>query len=386
MLEKLNYFPVNWIDGMKINKSHFIAMQDNFVDMMRDAIGSHVTPISYGLLPVHNTMESIKISLIIDNHKLLRVKIEECHAVTPNGARIEITPLNNSIDIQMPYPEAVYNLDEEQEIILLANIVVNPFEQIPFGVLNSDENPPRYPYLTSTYKLHLVQEGQISEQTSNIGYQLTVGKIVVTKEETYLQQGYIPPCTSTNSHKELIDVHTQIDKFMGQLELYAVQIAQKINRKNQTNELAIMVLKLSELVITFLGNEINSLRWFGLYTTPAYMLDKVVRLARIMKNFVDAKSGAGKEELLNYLAEWCGLSQGDFEVLFTDLVNAGYNHSQVDKTIKKVNVFMRTLDQLFAALNRLDYIGKRNDTGIFIKERLENNPIEKTKKSRFFDD
>ena len=102
MLEKLNYFPVNWVDGMKINKSHFISMQDNFVDMMRDAIGSHVTPINYGLLPVYNTMESIKISLVIDNHKLLRVKIEECHAVTPNGARIEITPFTNSIEIKMP--------------------------------------------------------------------------------------------------------------------------------------------------------------------------------------------------------------------------------------------------------------------------------------------
>ena len=334
-------------------------MQDNFVDMMRDAIGSHVTPINYGLLPVYNTMESIKISLVIDNHKLLRVKIEECHAVTPNGARIEITPLTNSIDIQMPYPEAVYDLTEEQEIILLANIVVNPFQNLPFGILNPEENPPRYPFLTPTYKLHLVQEGQ---------------------------PGYIPPCTSTNSHKDLVDVHTNIDKFMGQLELYAVQIAQKINRKNQTNDLALMVLKLSDLVINYLGNEINSLRWLGLYTTPAYMLDKIVRLARIMKNFVDAKSGAGKEELLNYLAEWCGLSQGDFEVLFTDLVNVGYNHSQIDKTIKKVNIFMQMIEQLFAALNRLDYIGKRNDTGIFIKESFENNPIEKTKKSRFFDD
>ena len=331
MLEKLNYFPVNWVDGMKINKSHFISMQDNFVDMMRDAIGSHVTPINYGLLPVYNTMESIKISLVIDNHKLLRVKI---------------TPLTNSIDIQMPYPEAVYDLTEEQEIILLANIVVNPFQNLPFGILNPEENPPRYPFLTPTYKLHLVQEGQISDQSSNVGYQLTVGKIVVSREETYLQPGYIPPCTSTNSHKDLVDVHTNIDKFMGQLEL----------------------------------------RWLGLYTTPAYMLDKIVRLARIMKNFVDAKSGAGKEELLNYLAEWCGLSQGDFEVLFTDLVNVGYNHSQIDKTIKKVNIFMQMIEQLFAALNRLDYIGKRNDTGIFIKESFENNPIEKTKKSRFFDD
>jgi hypothetical protein len=331
-------------------------------------------------------MESVKLSLVIDNHKLLRVKIEECHAVTPNGTRIEISPMNNTIDMQMPYPEAVYDLEEGQEVVLLANIVVNPFQKISFGELDPEENPPRYPFLTPTYKLHLVQEGQISQQSSYTGYQLTVGKIIANKDETYLLPGYIPPCTTVNSHKALIDMHTLIDKFMGQLELYAVQIAQKINRKQQTNDLAVMVLRLSELVITYLGNEINSLRWLGLYTTPAYMFDKIVRLARIMKNFVDAKSGAGKEELLNYLAEWCGLSQGDFEILFTDLVNIGYNHSQIDKTLKQVNIFMRTIEQLFSSLNRLDYIGKRNDTGIFVKERLENDPIEKTKRSRFFDD
>lgn len=386
MLEKLNYFPVNWIDGMKINKSHFIAMQNNYVDIVRDAIGSQVTPITYGLLPVQNSMESIKISLVIDNHKLLRVKIEECHAITPNGSRIEVSPMSNSINMQMPYPEAVFNIEDDQEIVLLANIIVNPFETVPYGELDPDENPPRYPYLVPTYKLHLVQEGQMGQESSYAGFQLTVGKIVVNKEETYLQPGYIPPCTMTNSHKILINMHTLIDKFMGQLELYAVQIAQKINRKQQTNELAVMVLRLSDLIITYLGNEINSLRWLGLYTSPAYMLDKVVRLARIMKNFVDARSGAGKEELLNYLAEWCGLSQGDFEVLFTDLVNVGYNHSQIDKTLKQVDIFMSTIEQLFSALNKLDYIGKRNDTGIFVKERIENDPIQKTKRSRFLED
>lgn len=386
MLEKLNYFPVNWIDGMKINKSHFIAMQDNFVDIARDAIGSQVTPITYGLLPVQNTMESIKISLIIDNHKLLRVKIEECHAITPNGARIEISPASSTINMEMLYPEAVFDIKEGNQVTLLANIIVNPFERAPFGELDPDENPPRYPYLVPTYRLHLVQEGQMVQGSNDAGYQLTVGKIIVNKEETYLQPGYIPPCTMTNSHKSLIEMHTLIDKFMGQLELYAVQISQKINRKQQTNELAVIVLRMSDLIITYLGNEINSLRWLGLYTSPAYMLDKIVRLARIMKNFVDARSGAGKEELLNYLAEWCGLSQGDFEMLFTNLVNVGYNHSQIDKTLKQVDLFMKTIEQLFSALNKLDYIGKRSDTGIFIKERKENDPIARTKRSRFFED
>jgi predicted component of type VI protein secretion system len=386
MLEKLNYFPVNWVDGMKINKSHFIAMQDNFIDTVRDAIGSHVTPISYGLLPVQSSMKSVRLSLVIDNHKRLRVKIEECHAVTPNGTRIEISPMNNSIDMQAPYPEAVHDLEDGKEVVLLANIIANPFKKVPFGELDSEENPPRYPYLTPTYRLHLVPEDKESSQSSYIGYQLTVGKIIISKEKTDLQPGYIPPCTTTNSHESLIDMHTRIDKFMGQLEVYAVQIAQKINRKQQTNDLAVMVLKLSELIITYLGNEINSLRWFGLYTSPAYMFDKIVRLARITKNFVDAKSGAGKEELLNYLAEWCGLSQGDFEVLFTNLVNVEYNHSQIDKTLKQVNAFMLTIDQLFSSLNKLDYIGRRNDTGIFVKERQENEPIEKPRSRLFFDD
>jgi len=384
MLEKLNYLPVNWIDGMKINKSHFLSMQDNYTDILRDTAGSFLTPINYGLLPQSSVRESVKISLVIDNHKLLRVKIEECHAVTPNGARIEINSSKNAIDMQMPYPEAVYELKDGGEIVLLASIVVNPFERTPFGELNPEENPPRYPFLIPTYRLQLATEEQMS-QASQTGYQLTVGKIVVNKEQSYLQKGYIPPCSTVSCHQGLIDAHTSIDKFMGQMELYAVQIAQKINRKKQTNELALMVLNLSEIIVTYLGNEINSLRWFGLYDTPAFMFDKIVRLGRIMKNFVDAKSGAGKEELLNYLAEWCGLSQSNFEAVFTDLVNVGYNHTQIDRTLSEVSRFMDAMEQLFSVLNRLDYIGKRSDTGFFVKERPENDQPS-IKHSNFLDD
>ena len=87
MVEKLNHFPVNWIDGMKINKSHFLAMQDNVAELVNDAIGIHTTPITYGLLNLGSqNKEAIKITLGIDNHKLLRVRVEECHAITPNGS------------------------------------------------------------------------------------------------------------------------------------------------------------------------------------------------------------------------------------------------------------------------------------------------------------
>jgi hypothetical protein len=116
------------------------------------------------------------------------------------------------------------------------------------------------------------------------------------------------------------------------------------------------------------------------------MFDKVISLARIMKNYIDSKSGAGKEELLNYIAEWCGVTQGDLELVFTDLVNVGYNHTQIDKTVKKTFHFMRIIDELFSTLNHLDYIGKRKDNGIFVKERLEleNLALDNSKRSRTF--
>jgi hypothetical protein len=385
MLEKLNHFPVNWVDGMKINKSHFIAMQDHVSDVVRDAMGTQLNSLNYGLIPFGNAGESVKISLVIDNHKLLRVKVEECHAVTPNGSRIDISASNaHMLNIDMPYPEAVYELDYDQDLVLLANVSVNLFDKKPFGEPDPEENPPRYPNVVPTFNLNLVQEK--NENSNHGGYHLTLGKIIINKNESYLMSDYIPPCTSVQSHQRLIDIHTKIDRFFGQLELFTVQISQKINRKNQSNELALIILALSEKITTYLGTNINSFRWFAPHQPPAYMFDKVISLARMMKNYIDSKSGAGKEELLNYIAEWCGISQGEFEGTFTELVNVGYNHTQIDKTVVKTLQFIRITDELFSTLNHLDYIGKRKDNGIFVKERLEleNVALDTSKRNKSF--
>ena len=144
MIEKLSHFPVNWIDGMSINKTHFTAVQNFVSDSVRDAVGVHTSMIGYGLLPVQN---SIKINLIIDNHKLLSIKLDECHAVTPNGSRIEIGgELTENLSLSIPYLEAVKELKENQEAVLLACISVNPFKRTPYGEPDPEENPPRYPY------------------------------------------------------------------------------------------------------------------------------------------------------------------------------------------------------------------------------------------------
>lgn len=382
MIEKLTHFPVNWIDGMKINKTHFTDVQNFVSDSFRDSVAIQTSMISYGLLP---TKDSIKISLIIDSHKLLRIKVEECHAITPNGSRVGISKLTENLSISIPYPEATHELKENENAALLVCISVNPFKRIPYGEPDPEENPPRYPYTLPEYTLNLIPENELKNTVGFGTHYLIIGRILISSGESRIDEDYIPPCVSVSSHPKLLDLYTEIDRFYGQIELSAMQIAQKIYAKRQTNELAVMMELMSDKTLNYLGMEINRFRWLSPHVSPATMLVSVVGLARVLKNFVDARSGAGKEELLNYFAEWCNVSQGDFETIFSDPINSDYDHNRMDEVIVKIKRFMKTLEDLYAILSRLDYIGKKRDGSIFVSENTNNQDVViHAKRSRTF--
>lgn len=372
MTDTNQFLQVNWVDGMKINKSHFIAIQ-NYVNQIANGLGQvHLTDINFGLISNAQQGNSLKFNFFIDNHKMIKVKLEECRAITFGGERIFISP----IIAHFLNVEAEYNLnaDEEelrnvQEKILLVNVTINPYSFVPFGEPDPEENPPRYPFLVPEYSLSIVPESK--NKSGHSKNQLTIGKIIVNSVEAYIDETYIPACTTVESHPKLLELHGFLNRFYGQLEIYAVQIIQKIHTKNQNNHLSMMILDLSDKISMFLGGTINSSKQSSIYEPPVYMLDKVVSLGRVMKNYVDSKSGSGKEELLNYFSEWCSLQQGDFEILFSKLVNTDYAHADMYVLIDKIITFVRTIDELFASLSRLDYIGRKKETGIFVKERQE---------------
>ncbi len=372
MNDSNQYLQVNWIDGMKINKSHFIAVQ-NYISQMAMGIGQiHLTEINFGLISNRQNGNPLKFNFFIDNHKLIKVKLEECRAITYGGERIHITPIiAHSLNL-----EAEYNLqvDEDelrngQEKIFLINLTVNSYNHIPFGDPDPEENPPRYPFLIPEYILSIVPETR-----NKIGFnkqQLTIGRIVANSAETYIDETYVPASTTVESHPKLLEVYNIINRFYGNLEMHIIQIIQKIHTKNQNNPLSLMILDLSDKLSMHLASTIDGSKQVSIYEPPVYMLEKAASLARVMKNYIDSKSGSGKEELLNYFAEWCSIQQGDFETLFSNVLNTDYDHSDMYALIDKIISFVRMMDELFAALSRLDYIGRKKETGIFVKERQE---------------
>jgi hypothetical protein len=371
MHEPLKYHHVNWVDGMKVNKSHFIGLENASIDRIKDAIACGLNYNNYGLLPsINEKGNPLKIVMTVDNQKTLRVKVFECSAITPGGARIEI--FENGTDIYgfaIPFPENTFDLSVTgNENCVYVALSVDPFSRMPIGNADPAEEPPRYPNVTSSYHVHIIPEDQLSKK--ELGpYFLLIGKIRIVDQKPELLKEYIPPCTSVRGHSALVRFHAESDKFLGQLELDLLKILNKISEKEQSNILARVVAHLSENILYFLSTGILDFRWRIIDQPPLYMFEFIGRLARLIKNTIDSNSGEAKEELLNYFTDWCNLKQGEFEKALIGTVNFQYEHTNSYNTLNVMMKFTEVIATLFNKLSILEYIGKKKDTNIFVKEQ-----------------
>ena len=391
MRDNIKHFPVNWIDGMKINKSHFIDQDNAWNGMLQDLSSIHVSPIRYGILPASISGDStfnIKISL--DNQESLRVSVLSCNAVTSGGVRIIIPAVSsigqsengNIITQTFPFSSSA------NESYWWLFLTVHPFEKQPAGSPDLSENPPRFPFVLPTYTIQLVNENNYRELAWH-PYSLAIGKVAVNGKDVRIENEYIPPCFSLSAHPDLVSLHGELDKFMANIELYASKIIQKIFKKNQQNEISELVMFLCDRVMLYIGQAITTMRWTMLYEPPAAMFATISNLARVMKNSIDMRTGSGKDELMNYLTEWCELKQGELETMLGNLSNADFDNNDINKNISDIIAFVKVSLRLFETLSKLEFIGKRKEGGIFVKEEqttIQNEVVQQAKpRRRFFD-
>ncbi len=370
MHDPIKYFKVNWIDGMKINKDHFIELDNSVSDLIKDAISINVNKFNFGLLPPYYGKSSpVKIVLSLDNQQSLRAKIFECRAVTPGGARIDINENEQeNSDFSLLFPETSFEINAIKQDDLLVALSVNPFKRIAVGNADPSEDPPRFPYAIPEYKVHLIAESQFLK--SNLGnYYVIIGKVRMNENQPELIKEYIPPSSSVLSHPRLIAAHTEFDKFFSQLELDVVGILKKIKDKDQSNDLAKSVSSINVNLMHFLSDNILEFRWKIPVQPPVFMFEMVGRCARVLRNSIDTQSGKAKEELLNYFTEWCSLNQGDFEKILINTINFQYDHNNISESLDIMANFAEVISALFSKLSTLEYIGKKKDTSIFVKEQ-----------------
>src|SRR5690606_34088190 len=164
------YLPVHWMDGMKMNKTHFISQNNAYTAQIAQSVGGLINKINYGLLPAtgFNGVGSngLKISVSTDNQHQVQVRLYNCVAITRGGYMIQVDeqrPLTGEFlsagisDLNAPYRELIGKTSD-----YLVVLTVNPYERIPYGQIDPAEMPPRIPYTLPTYSLGLVSTSEVT--------------------------------------------------------------------------------------------------------------------------------------------------------------------------------------------------------------------------------
>lgn len=384
-MKEINKYRVNWIDGMKINKNHFIDLENSFLHAVKTVEEVNLTPTNYGLLPDFSERgSSIELSISLDGQNSVEVNITHCKAVTLGGYQIDISestrPLLEQAGCELRKKIQISGQSDQYSVVL----IINPYQRITVGAADPEEEPPRRPYVLPEYKIDILESSELNNKELGL-HHLTIGRVQLVDGKLSVINDFIPPSKSIQSHIDLKQAYDGISTFFGNLEAYLVQIIQKIHQKKQDNDLALMVLQMSQKMLDYLNYGLTDFKIQTQFSAPIELVVKTSTLARIIKNSLDVFSGAGKEEFLNYISDWGDLNQGGFETIMSETIDNKYQHTNINTSLDQISRFTRIILTTFKKLNELDYIGKKSDSNIFVKENVVDKTNETGRRSFLLD-
>lgn len=365
MLPEITHYPVNWVDGMKIARRHFAEADHFTTDHLRDAVGLHLRPDYYGLLPTTNELDSPSFELLlsVDAQNEVQARLTQCRAVTAGGARIEITtrsaPLTARTNlVQLLNTFGLSPIEGQRFSVVLT---VNPFERVPTGTPAPDELPPRYPYTRPAYQLSFVPTQQIGSLVGG-AYALAVGELLLTNGELRPVTHFIPASTAVASHSALLQALHQLDFQLTELETDAFKIIHKVKlRTDKRSHLADLVSTLAQHTAFALAQQLTTLRLMAPAQPPVYLLDSLLRIAKQVKTSLDILTEAEREELLRYFEQWSETLPATLLGALQTAVTLTYDHEAVHEHLRQQQYLWQLLGAIFRQLSQLDYIGKNKE-------------------------
>lgn len=301
------FFQVNWINGMKITADHFIELENHFIYRIQNSIKGFVNPLNYGLVPGIEENVSIphfSISLNKDKVKILHGFV----AITPEGHLLQI-PENQEFPISKP--------DTQSDWYYLV-VSGRPYVRAPFGSINANENPSRYPNSMQDYQFEFFAP---NKEHNNV---LEHNKVPIGRYSSMAfeeDKTYIPPCTSIQSHPDLIALYKVFQEAFSELERKIIALVK--TKDHQNNPL------LANL-IGFLSQHKSAIDNFIQYQPPCAMVEKVQQIARIIHYHFKIQN---KEA-------------------FTELVDFKYNHFDIKKAVDMIYSFLKNYQQFLPFDNR----------------------------------
>ena len=261
-----------------------------------------------------------------------------CH--NARRIRIKLTQTQGlKLNIQYKEIAATYGLHPAQAQQLFIVLTINPFERLPSGEPDMEENPPRHPFTRPSVKLNLLPAEQVNIAQLRNG--IVIGKINFQNGELQVATDFIPPCTSMNSMPVLADWHKKFRLILETWETSCLKLVQKINSKTQTqqpNVLANNIQKISEKILEQLVKQKTAYQWIMDKSAPIFLCMSLMENIQYAHTILQCFGEKDREEMLNYFAEWTDTQAGMLENQTLRCLQLSYNHYDNGSVLNEITV------------------------------------------------
>lgn len=368
------HLPINWTDGVKLTKDHFINNYFNFITIVSDYNKVQLNNFNYGCTQAA-VEKSIDIDIKIEGGQLVAY-LKKCELIAKNGHII-------SFDQELygtKLPEVSINandLDRNSLEYYYVIVSINPYDLIPVGIPDPEMIPLHHPHVLPEIKLHIINKKEVNNNFLE-GYFLIVKKIAFQNGTFQEDDKYIAPVVKTKNNEILNQFISKVNNELYLLNDFSIKIHKKNSHSSANNKLVHNTFSLCTKIIDYYAEHCFYLKNIASEESPVYMFDKIIVLTNHLLSTLTLMDDKEKEMLLQYYYEWIDVKPSELLSVLFEAKSAVYDHNDIAQTLDKLNQFLWVLKRLWQKLSELEYIGLRKENIVISEETKKAAPRSST--------
>jgi len=348
-MSDLNLYSVNWQDGMLLTQQH-LKDQETYLENLARWYGVNVGD-RFGLIrKSFDGQPALIMSLSVMANRLI-VELVRCQAVTPDGSVIEINETNRG------------GLRAEAEVtssVVPVFVAVGQPPKKEIGEPDPAEDPPRFPYRTGNYSLHLGAPPKLPQ-----GRYLHVAELAVGDEDVRHAETFYPPCLSTHADERLTQ---KVVDYRNRLENLLSLCSRAYTAMSAEGSLADQKTSLQEAfrqtIYQFAYHLSASLDLFVVGKNGRHPLELVIFFKRFFRVFTTLLNlQPGLKDYLNerFFVKEMNSEVGRFMASVDAFLMADYDHNGLGGHLKDIDSILGTQRNMmgFLAQVKKDQLGQQ---------------------------